>query len=106
MTKTFLLVTVFTLIAFVGTSQAGVPTKTSAFEGWQGVHILYGKRGKNTCDLSFPEAFGYKNGGQLQELLKIIRGRPVKIVNDLECLDPPAYYALDQLRKLAVDKQD
>jgi len=50
--------------------------------------------------------FGYKNGGQLQDLLTIIRGSPAGIENDVACLMPPAYYALEQLRKLAVDKQE
>jgi hypothetical protein len=106
MKSVFLLFVVLAKIALTSSAHAGVPQSTSAFEGWQGVKIVYGKRGPDTCDLRFPNEFGYRNGAQLQDLLTIIRGSPTVIKHDFGCMAPPVYYALDQLLKLAVEEQD
>lgn len=95
-----------TIALATSSAHAAVPQSTSAFEGWQGVKIVHGKRGAGTCDLRFPNQFGYRNGAQLQDLLTIIRGNPAVIEHDLGCMAPPAYYALDRLLKLAIEEQD
>jgi hypothetical protein len=82
---------------------ARLPAKSSGFEGWRGVKIQRGLRCKNCCDLVFPADFGAKPD-ELKLLQEIVTA---DIDHDLrDCMMPREEDALDQIRRLAVDRQD
>lgn len=92
-------------LSLVGASQAALPDKVSKLDNWHGLRIVYGKRGADTCDIVFPDSFGYQNRDQLQSILELIRA-DTETIKDLKCMAPPIYYGLDQLLHLATKKQD
>src|SRR2546422_2627116 len=106
MKKYLLLITVCVFLWTTGLAQAAVPEKTSKLNNWEGIRIVHGKRGPESCYLVFPDNFGYHNKDQRQILLEIIRGIPKRIKHDRGCMTPPVYYGLAHLLYLATKKQD
>lgn len=80
---------------------AQIPKKKSELNGWQGLKIK--KEGPNLCALVFPENYGMAN----KEQLMVLRGLAnANLDHDLDCVLQVNYAALNQIRFLAVEKQD
>ncbi len=78
-----------------------MPKKKSELHGWQGLKIK--KEGPNLCALVFPENYGLAN----KEQLMVLRGLAnATLDHDLDCVLQVNYAALNQIRFLAVEKQD
>ena len=78
-----------------------IPAKKSALDGWQGIKVK--KCGSACCELVFPERFGLKNKQQLIVLKDLVSKN---IEHDVDCSMQVSTYALNQIRFLAVEKQD
>lgn len=80
---------------------AQLPKKKSELNGWQGLTIK--KEGTGLCKLVFPENYGMANKEQLMVLRELANAT---LVHDIDCVLQVNYAALDQIKLLAVDKQD
>jgi len=78
-----------------------IPAKKSALDGWQGIKMK--KCGSACCELVFPENFGLKNKQQLLVLKDLVSKN---IEHDVDCSMQVSTYALNQIRSLAIKKQD
>lgn len=78
-----------------------IPAKKSALDGWQGIKVK--KCGSECCELVFPENFGLMNKQQLMILKELVSKN---IEHDVDCSMQVSTYALNQIRHLAVEKQD
>jgi hypothetical protein len=79
------------------------PNKKSELDGWQGISMK--KIAPKGCELIFPNNFGHKNKKQLLILRELVN-RSVNLEHDLDCALPIEYNALDQIKNLAINKQD
>lgn len=78
-----------------------LPKKKSELNGWQGLKIY--KEGAELCKLVFPENYGMANKEQLMVLREMANAT---LDHDIDCVLQVNYAALDQIKLLAVDKQD
>ncbi len=78
-----------------------IPAKKSALDGWQEIKVK--KCGSACCELVFPESFGLKNKQQLLALKALVS---TNIEHDVDCSMQVSTYALNQIRYLAIEKQD
>lgn len=78
-----------------------IPAKKSALDGWQGIKVK--KCGAECCELVFPDNFGLMNRQQLMTLKELVSKN---IEHDVDCSMQISTYALNQIRHLAVEKQD
>ena len=78
-----------------------IPVKKSALDGWQGIKVK--KCGSACCELVFPESFGLKDKRQLMALKALVRAN---LEDDVNCSMQVSTYALNQIRYLAIEKQD
>lgn len=83
-----------------------LPDKKSEFNGWQGTKIKRGGDcGPKCCAIIFPKDFGYGDKAQLN-LLKRLVINANNIVHDVDCWMPIDYFTLNQIRYLALERQD
>lgn len=78
-----------------------IPKKKSELNGWQGLMIK--KKSPTLCKLIFPESYGLANEEELLVLRKLANAN---LDHDLDCVLQVNSAALDQIRLLAVKKQD
>lgn len=80
---------------------AQMPKKKSELSGWQGLKIM--KEGPDLCTVVFPESYGMANKDQLTTLRDLANAN---LSHDLDCELQVNYAALNQIRFLAVERQD
>jgi len=80
---------------------AQMPKKKSELNGWQEIKIK--KERPNVCTLIFPKNYGMANKEQLMVLWGLANAT---LDHDVDCELQVKYDALNQIRFLAVDKQD
>jgi hypothetical protein len=78
-----------------------IPAKKSMLAGWHGIKVK--KCGSECCELVFPENYGLMNKQQLMTLKELVSKN---IEHDVDCSMQVSTYALNQIRHLAVEKQD
>lgn len=78
-----------------------IPAKKSKLDGWQGIKVK--KCGPECCELVFPQNFGLMNKQQLLILKELVSKN---LEHDVDCAMQVSTDALNQIRYLAVKKQD
>jgi len=78
-----------------------IPANKSGLDGWQGVKVK--KCGPECCELVFPRDFGLMNKQQLMILKELVSKN---LEHDVDCSMQVSTDALNQIRYLAVEKQD